>query len=402
MSLTAVPWSRPPLGRDPDEEHRATTPLELFFDLCFVVAVAAAAAGLHHDLSAGHLSGLSGYLVAFFGIWWAWVNYSWFASAFDSGDVVQRLGTFVIMAGVLVLAAGVPRAQGEQHDFRVLVAGYVIMRLGLVPLWLRVARSAPAYRTTALRYAGSIVVVQVAWVLRTWLVPHATVGWVLFGLLVLAELAIPAYAERANTTPWHRHHVAERYELFTIIVLGEVLLATTQAISGSLEGHGLTTGLALVIAGGLLVVFGLWWLYFKRPLVDCLEERTSFAFGYVHYVVFAAVAAVGAALGAVVDVVEHDAHGLGATTALVVLAVAISAYLVVLSLVHSLGDRSPRPLGPAAVVTVLLVLVAVLTAPLGLGVGAGVLGLGLVVTGTVVWHTLRNQPVAGPVAGHNP
>ena len=126
--IPAIPWHRPMSGRDPDEENRPSTPLELFFDLCFVVAVAAAAASLHHDLAHDHLSGLIGYAMVFFAIWWAWVNYSWFASAYDTGDIIFRLLTFVVMSGVLVLAAGVPRAAGEEHDFWLVVAGYVIMR----------------------------------------------------------------------------------------------------------------------------------------------------------------------------------------------------------------------------------------------------------------------------------
>ena len=111
--LPAVPWHRPMSGRDPEESHRASTPLELFFDLCFVVAVAAAAATLHHDLTLDHLDGLVGYAMVFFAIWWAWVNYSWFASAYDSGDVTFRLLTFVVMTGVLVLAAGTPALPGR-------------------------------------------------------------------------------------------------------------------------------------------------------------------------------------------------------------------------------------------------------------------------------------------------
>ena len=112
-----MPWHRPMSGRDPEEAHRSATPLELFFDLCFVVAVAAAAATLHHDLAHGHLSGLAGYAMVFFAIWWAWVNYSWFASAYDTDDVIFRLLTFVVMTGVLVVAAGTPQAAGEEHDF---------------------------------------------------------------------------------------------------------------------------------------------------------------------------------------------------------------------------------------------------------------------------------------------
>ena len=64
--VPAIPWHRPMSGRDPNEEHRASTPLELFFDLCFVVAVAAVAATLHHDLAQGHLSGIAGYTMVFF------------------------------------------------------------------------------------------------------------------------------------------------------------------------------------------------------------------------------------------------------------------------------------------------------------------------------------------------
>jgi low temperature requirement protein LtrA len=154
-------------GRDPDEAHRASTPLELFFDLCFVVAVAAAAETLHHDLAQGLLSGLAGYAMVFFAIWWAWVNYSWFASAYDTDDVIFRLLTFVVMAGVLVVAAGAPRAAGEEHNFWIVVVGYLIMRVAMLPLWLRVAREHPDHRRTALRYAAAIAVIQLLWVLRT-------------------------------------------------------------------------------------------------------------------------------------------------------------------------------------------------------------------------------------------
>ncbi len=92
--------------RAPDEEHRASTPLELFFDLTFVVAVGRAAAALDHELLAGHVrDGLTGFVLMFFAVWWAWMNFTWFASAHDSDDVPHRLLTLVQMAGVLVLSA---------------------------------------------------------------------------------------------------------------------------------------------------------------------------------------------------------------------------------------------------------------------------------------------------------
>ena len=83
-------------ARSPHEPHRAATPLELLFDLVFVVAIAQAASGLHHAISEAHaLQGLFGYLMVFFAIWWAWMNFTWFASAYDSDDVPYRLAVFV-------------------------------------------------------------------------------------------------------------------------------------------------------------------------------------------------------------------------------------------------------------------------------------------------------------------
>lgn len=163
--VTPAPLRRRMTGRDPKEEHRTSTPLELFFDLCFVVAVATAAAQLHEGLSTGSLGELPGYLAAFFAIWWAWMGYTWLASAYDCDDVVFRLLTFVVMAGVLVLAVGLPRLFAEGNSATA-VLGYVLMRLATVGLWPRVARDHPDRRRTALLYVAGGTVVQALWVAR--------------------------------------------------------------------------------------------------------------------------------------------------------------------------------------------------------------------------------------------
>ena len=114
----------------PTEPHRTATSLELLYDLCFVVAVAQISSELHHLLVERRFAdGVIGFSAAFFGIWWAWVNYVWFASGHDSDDVPFRLLTLVQMAGVLVLAAGVHDAM-EHFDFTTMTIGYVVMRLG--------------------------------------------------------------------------------------------------------------------------------------------------------------------------------------------------------------------------------------------------------------------------------
>jgi low temperature requirement protein LtrA len=375
-------------GRDPDEAHRASTPLELFFDLCFVVAVAAVAATLHHDLAHGHLAGIGGYAMVFFAIWWAWVNYSWFASAYDTDDIIFRLLTFVVMTGVLVLAAGAPRA-AAQHDFWVVVIGYLIMRVAMIPLWLRVAREHPEVRRTALRYAGAVAVIQLLWVLRTIFLAHGPAAWVSFLVLAGLEMLAPWWAERTETTPWHRHHIAERYELFTIIVLGEVILATTTAISGALDTHGLDTQLLLLIVGALLMVFSMWWIYFKQPMVDSLTRETSFVFGYVHYFVFASIAAVGACLATLVDLVEGKAH-IHAQTGVLLLVGAVTVYLVVIAGLHSLAHARLGNALPALVVVAVLWVVVLL----GLDPGTSVLLVGLALAMSLAEHVRRTNRAA--------
>lgn len=395
MSYTFVPWRLPLDGRDPEEEHRASTPLELLFDLSFVVAVAAAAAALHHELAAGHVDGLIPFSMMFFGIWWAWLNYSWFASAYDTGDVVFRLVTFVILTGVLVLAAGIPRIFDDEPDFTVVVVGYLIMRAALVPMWLRVAREHPPVRPAALRYAAGVTVVQVLWVAR--LAVHDTAwGIVTFVLLAVAEMAVPYWAENSDgqSTPWHVEHIVERFSLFTIIVLGEVILATTQAISATLDGHGLSADLTMVIVGGLLLVLSLWWIYFKRSLAECIHGRNGFVFGYAHYFLLGAVAAIGAGLATCVDVVEDHAHGIGATGAALAVAAAVSVYLLALGSIHAYGDRSAAALVGPAVVSALTFLAAWVGTALSDQVGLAVVLIGLVATGAVVDHQVRRAPLA--------
>ena len=294
--------------RDPDEEHRAATPLELFLDLAFVVAVAQVATVLHHEFVEGHAGdALVGYPLVFFAIWWAWVNLAWFGSAYDPGDALYRVAVFVQVTGVLILASGVPRAF-EARDFGVIVGGYVVIRLALVAQWLRAAWSHEEGRPGTLRFALGITVVQLGWVAL--LFTPESVFLAGFGVLALAELAVPWWAEGAAPTPWHPRHIVERYALFTIIVLGESVLSTTFGVQEALDAESSFGDLATVVVGGLLIVFCLWWVYFDLPSERVVTQARpnpgtrglmAFVWGYGHYFVYASAAAVGAGLAVGVD-----------------------------------------------------------------------------------------------------
>src|SRR4051812_25867337 len=131
-------------GRSIDEAHRGSSPLELLYDLTFVVAVSSVSAQLADGLgSGGGLQPIVPYLMVFFAIWWAWINFTWFASAYDTDDAVYRVATLVQMAGVLVIAAGVPAA-ATHFDFTAITIGYVVMRVAAVGQWLRAGIEHPA------------------------------------------------------------------------------------------------------------------------------------------------------------------------------------------------------------------------------------------------------------------
>lgn len=339
--------------RDPAQVFRSSSPLELFFDLIFVVAVSFASTQLHHAESGAHVgSGVLSYLLVFFGIWWAWMNFTWFASAFDTDDWFYRLLTLVQMAGVLVLAVGTVSA--SEGDFRTLVFAYVVMRLALVTQWLRASRSHPGLRRTALRYAAGIAACQVLWV-GFLLVPPGFIAPV-FVLFALCELAVPVWAESARKTPWHPDHITDRYGSFTLIVLGESVLASTTAVANALDGAQHIVSLALVGFSGLAIAAGMWWLYFATEVADRLTRlRTALPFGYGHYAVFAAAGAFSAGISVLLDS-EVGETGLASAAAAATLTVPVAIFVLgvwLLSLRHRLNGatRALVPVGALLIAT---------------------------------------------------
>jgi low temperature requirement protein LtrA len=300
---------RPLKARDPDEHHRASTTLELFFDLISVIAIAAVTAGLHHAISEGHgLEALPRFIFLFLAIWWAWMNFTWFASAFDNDDTLYRVLVMVIMCGALIFAGGAGEIFATL-DFKYGLLGWIIMRLGMVGLWLRAASGCPEYRTTCLRYATGITAAQLGWTVFYFATTPATLSFFIFGAICfLIEWSVPPYAERANVTPFHRHHIIERYGLLMIISLGEIVLSISHGF-GALYGDHPSLEAALVSVSALVIVFSIWWIYFcEEEHLPSSEFLTVFVWGYGHVFVFMATAALGAAVAASIDVVTHHAH----------------------------------------------------------------------------------------------
>ncbi|MFC9361237.1 low temperature requirement protein A [Rhodococcus sp. NPDC057014] len=339
------------VGRDPDEEHRAATPLELLFDLTFVVAFGVAGNQFAHLLAEGHVgAGLAGFSFAMFSIIWAWINFSWFASAYDTDDWIYRVTTMVQMIGVIVLALGMPQMfasidRGVELDNTVMVSGYIVMRVAMVFQWLRAARHDPDHRSASLTYATALVLAQIGWV--TLAIAPLTVEYA-FGLgavLILVEMSSPVIAERyKGGTPWHAHHIVERHGLLVIITLGEGVIGTVASLSAVVEHQGWSLDAVLVAVAGIGLTFGLWWVYYTLPSAEVLAvyRRRSFVWGYSHIVVFAALAAVGAGLHVAAYYIEHASH-IGATATVVSVAVPVAIYLAAVYLLYTYLLRVPDP-----------------------------------------------------------
>jgi len=371
-------------GRNPDEPHRAATPLELLFDLAFVVAFSQAGGELAHYLAEGHTApAIGGFAFAMFAICWAWINFSWFASAYDTDDWFYRITTLVQMVGVVVLALGIPPLfhsidEGVYLDNSILVAGYVVMRVAMVAQWLRAARQDPDRRATSLAYAVTIIVAQVGWVALA--IAHTTF-WVTVGIalvLFAIELAGPYIAEIVigeksgrGGTPWHAHHIAERYGLLTIIALGEGVFGTVTAVSAVVAHQGWSSEAVLLVTAGVGLTFGVWWSYFILPAGKILHRyrRRAFVWGYGHILVFSSIAATGGGLHVAAYVIENEAE---ISTVGAVLCVAIPVLILCLSIFglydYLVAEVDPFHFGLIAGTVALLVL-SVLAATWGASLG---------------------------------
>lgn len=130
-----------------------------------------------------------------------------------------------------------------------------------------------------------------------------------FVLFALAEIAVPVVAEHRHQTPWHPHHITERYGLFTLIVLGESLLASANAIVGALEEVESLGPLIAIAVLTLVVTASLWWIYFWPPHHRAITSfGRSLRYGYTHYFVFAAAAAFSAGIEVEIDLLTHHSE----------------------------------------------------------------------------------------------
>ena len=251
-----------------------------------MAAIAEVASTLSADPTA---AGFGRYLALFLPIAWAWAGFAFYATRFDTDDLVYRLLTLLGMFFVAALASTVPDAlHGGQNAF---VVAYIAVRLVLLALYARVYRDLEVARPVA-GWLFSVFAAAVG----VWLISLAVpTPWkyVLWGLALLIEHLAPIRAWKLlRGMPVHPRHLPERYGLLVLIVLGEgvigVVLGTAHVSWTVLSGA--------VAFGGFLTAAAIWWLYFDfldATAAVTRNVRSGITNVYAHYFVTAGIAALG-------------------------------------------------------------------------------------------------------------
>lgn len=241
------------IGEDSEEERRATW-LELFYDLVFVVAVSQLAHYLHDHVS---LSGVLGFVILFIPVWWSWIGTTFYANRFDSDDLGHRLLTALQMFAIVALAVNVHHGLGESCTGFAL--SYAFGRALLVVEYIRAGWHIPKARPLTTRYATGFAIAASLWLISGFVpIPWRFVFWSL-GLII--DFATPLTARKLMLElPPHSSHLPERFGLFTMIVLGEAIIAVVDGISE--QNWDILTVISAIF--GLSIAFSLWWLYFDN------------------------------------------------------------------------------------------------------------------------------------------
>jgi low temperature requirement protein LtrA len=359
-TISPSPWISPPRLRtlDEDDERHATW-LELFFDLVFVAAVAQIATTLDEDHSA---VGFAAFVAVFIPVAWAWMGFTFYANRFDSDDVIYRAMKSVAMIAVAALAVNSLDATGAHADAFAL--SYVAVRAVLIALYVRAHRHVDgAARKVTQRFIVAFSVGALLW-LASAFVPEGA-RFFLWGAGLAVELAAPLTTWRLlGSAPIHAAHIEERFGLFTIIVLGEAILAV---VIGVKLGEAQS---ALAAVATLVAALGVWWIYFDFADTSAIREQGKRAFVYVygHLALFAGVAAFGVGAKLTIGHAGDDSLDAGTRWAL---CGGLATFLLCLAVFHTavrtnVADRVPASRVVAALTLLALALAGGTLPPLAL------------------------------------
>jgi len=284
---------------EPGRHHRihasrrdgaTVTPLELFFDLVFVLALTRCS-GL---MGSEHLwRNVAQGLLVLGVLWWAWVGYAWLTSVVDPDEWLPRVVVFVAMAGMLVMAICVPHVFDDQAFALAFAGAYAVVRIAHIFLFAIAAEDDPDLARAVTALAGGMVVGVSLIVVAAF-----CDGWVqglLWFLALAADMAAPYLF---GSDGWHLEpaHFAERHGLIVIIALGESIVALGAGVADALDGTVIVTAVL-----GVALAAAMWWSYFdvgsvlaarrlvETPAGQVQNEMARDGYSFLHYPIVAGI-----------------------------------------------------------------------------------------------------------------
>ncbi|ORY38888.1 hypothetical protein BCR33DRAFT_720538, partial [Rhizoclosmatium globosum] len=210
----AITFYQKMVPRDPHEINRTATPLELLFDLTLVVSISITSEQFTHLVLEGFNIDLAIFLffATFSSNWMAWMDFTWFLTAYDPDDVFFRIGTLGQILGILTIGTGVPSA--FMFNFIQVLYGFILLRAFYVSFYLgRAAFEDSVNRIYNLRMIFLTTLVQAGWYITSVYGPP-TIEWTAstFVVLMFCEFFFPYISEIATPSPGrHPIHLGERY-----------------------------------------------------------------------------------------------------------------------------------------------------------------------------------------------
>ena len=243
---------------DAEAGEQRVTPLELFFDLVFVFAITQVTQFIADDPT---WEGLARGLLILAAVWWAWVGYSWLTNWLDTEEDLTRLGVFLAMAAMFVVALSIPTAFND--DGLLFAVAYAVVRVTHIVLYAYAANDADVQEAVR-RFAPPVTVAVSLLVLASFF--DGAVQGAIWALAIALDFSA-GLVGRGRKWKLHPGHFAERHGLIVIIAFGESIVATGLGA----QGTGLTAEVVIAALLAIVVAGALWWAYFD--VVAIVAER---------------------------------------------------------------------------------------------------------------------------------
>ncbi len=363
MDLKFRTWWRPARKAGEPHDDRTVSFLELFYDLVYVVLVAELAHALAEHLDLKHILQFA---FLFSIVWWSWLNGTTYHEYHGNNDIRTRILTFAQMFAVAGMAVFAHNAMGEgSFGFGLF---YGIFQLILSYMWWRLAAHDPEHhkenRGFTIFFSLSTALFFIS------LLFPAPIRFYIWGVAVVLSLLqpllqfmiLPTVASQVNRGHLNiSHALIERFGLFNILVLAEIIVGVVSGLSYQKE----MTQTAFITGGlGLCIAFAMWWLYFdfvshRKPIEN---RNTQGIWMYMHLFVSMSIVATGAII---LYVVKHVGDGLEPTQRWALVGAVVVFLLSLFVLMRCV--QLPKVIIPASRTASLIVLVvAVLIGALGL------------------------------------